>query len=120
MVVADTNDGDLDTAVFLQAESLEVPLPPVCPAINLSVVQGSSLQVVLVAGARMMGLEERVGTLERGKDADFIVLSGDPLSVYTHVEQTWVEGNKVFDLADPRDREFAIGRPDNSAAVVDY
>ena len=47
----------------------------------------------------MLGLDSRVGSLEAGKDADFVVLSGDPLSVYTHVEQTWVEGKKVFDLA---------------------
>ena len=44
-----------------------------------------------------------MGSLEAGKDADFIVLSGDPLSVYTKVEQTWVEGRKVFDLAEPAD-----------------
>ena len=44
-----------------------------------------------------------------GKDADFVVLSGDPLSVYTRVEQTWVEGRKVFDLANPADHLFAVG-----------
>jgi imidazolonepropionase-like amidohydrolase len=51
----------------------------------------------------------RIGTLEPGKDADFIVLSGDPLSVYTHVEQTWVEGLKVFDRSNPEDRKVATG-----------
>ena len=40
----------------------------------------------------MLDLDERVGSLEPGKDADFVVLSGDPLSVYTHVLETWVEG----------------------------
>jgi hypothetical protein len=37
------------------------------------------------------------------------VLSGDPLSVYTRVLETWVEGEKVFDLADPQDRLLAAG-----------
>jgi cytosine/adenosine deaminase-related metal-dependent hydrolase len=57
----------------------------------------------------MLGLDSRLGTLEAGKDADFIVLSGDPLSVYTHVEQTWVEGRKVFDRSNPDDRKIATG-----------
>jgi adenine deaminase len=54
-------------------------------------------------------LDTRIGSLERGKDADFVILSGDPLSVYTRVEQTWVEGRKVFDLENPSDRLIAVG-----------
>ncbi|MEJ2534278.1 MAG: hypothetical protein P8008_02100, partial [Gammaproteobacteria bacterium] len=48
-------------------------------------------------------------SLEPGKDADFVVLSGDPFSVYTRVLQTWVEGEKVFDLDDEDDRRVAEG-----------
>jgi hypothetical protein len=44
-----------------------------------------------------------------GKEADFIVLSGDPLSVYTHVLQTYVDGKKVFDRSDPKDYLIATG-----------
>jgi hypothetical protein len=36
-------------------------------------------------------------------------LSGDPLSVYTKVLQTYVEGQKVFDRTDPKDYLFAVG-----------
>ena len=46
---------------------------------------------------------------EQAEDADFIVLSGDPLSVYTHVLQTYVEGVKVFDRTNPKDYEIAVG-----------
>ena len=62
-----------------------------------------------MANAIMLELQDRVGSLEAGKDADFVVLSGDPLSVYTHVLQTWVEGRKVFDRADPKDYLIAVG-----------
>ena len=47
--------------------------------------------------------------MEPGKDADLIVLDGDPLSVYTKVVETWVEGRQAFDRSDPQDRLYAVG-----------
>ncbi|HEX6371601.1 MAG TPA: amidohydrolase family protein [Longimicrobium sp.] len=98
-----TDDGITDSRFFLRSAGFGV---------RAGMSRERALEAMTIAGARMMGVEARVGTLEAGKDADFIVLSGDPLSVYTHVEQTWVEGTKVFDLADPIDRMFAVGGPD--------
>jgi adenine deaminase len=65
-----------------------------------------------MAGARMLDLQDRIGSLDVGKDADFIILNGDPFSVYTRIEQTWVEGDKVFDFSDPVQRGFATGGMD--------
>ena len=69
----------------------------------------AALEALTINGAKMLDLDSRIGSLEAGKDADFIVLSGDPLSVYTHVEQTWIEGLKVFDRSDEADRLYATG-----------
>lgn len=68
-----------------------------------------ALYAMTMANAKMLDMADRVGSLERGKDADFIVLSGDPLSVYTHVLQTFVEGRKVFDRANPSDYLIQTG-----------
>ena len=57
----------------------------------------------------MLDLDERIGSLVPGKDADLIVLNGDPLSVYSKVLETWVEGNKVFDRSKPKDHLYAVG-----------
>ena len=68
-----------------------------------------ALYALTMAGAIMLDLQDRVGSLEPGKDADFIVLDGDPLSVYTHVQETWIDGERVFDRSNEKDRMYATG-----------
>jgi imidazolonepropionase-like amidohydrolase len=95
-----TDDGVTDSRHFLRSAGI---------AVRGGMTREGALRAVTLANAQMLGLADRVGSLEAGKDADFVVLSGDPLSVYTQVEQTWIEGRKVFDLADPQDRLYALG-----------
>ncbi len=95
-----TDDYITDSRLFLRSAAFGV---------RAGMSREDALEAMTLAGAKMMGLEDRIGSLEEGKDADFIILSGDPLSVYTHVLQTWVEGEKVFDRSNPEDRKFATG-----------
>lgn len=95
-----TDDGITDSRFFLRSAALSV-------AEGMS--REKALEAVTLAGARMIDLDHRVGSLEPGKDADLVILSGDPFSVYTRIEQTWVEGVKRFDLSDPEDRAFSTG-----------
>jgi imidazolonepropionase-like amidohydrolase len=95
-----TDDPITDSRLLLRAAGL---------AVRAGMTRDGALRAVTIANAKILGLEKRVGSLEPGKDADFVILDGDPLSVYTHVQQTWVEGRKVFDLSDPQDKRYALG-----------
>jgi imidazolonepropionase-like amidohydrolase len=61
-----------------------------------------ALLLVTLNPAKQLRVDHRIGSLEAGKDADFVVWSGDPLSVYSRCEQTWIEGARLFDLETDR------------------
>jgi len=62
--------------------------------------EAAALETVTMAPARMLGIAERTGSIEVGKDADLALFSHHPLDVYTRVEQTWIDGIKVYDRAE--------------------
>jgi imidazolonepropionase-like amidohydrolase len=95
-----TDDGITDSRLFLRAAALSV---------RAGMSREKALEGLTIVGAKMLDLSSKVGSLEKGKDADFIILSGDPFSVYTKVEQTWVEGSKKYDISNPADRAFLTG-----------
>ena len=47
--------------------------------------------------ARVLGIDSKVGTIRPGLDADIVVWSGDPFSVYTKADQVFVDGRIVYD-----------------------
>lgn len=78
-------------------------------AIRAGMSRRAAIESMTIRGAEMLDIADRVGTLTPGKDADFVILSGDPFSVYTRVLETWVEGNRRFDFDDEDDRLVAEG-----------
>jgi len=56
-----------------------------------------ALKFVTINPARQLFVDKQVGSLEAGKDADFVIWNGNPLSTYTLCEQTWVDGRRFFD-----------------------
>ena len=104
-----TDDGISDSRFFIRQAAFSV---------KEGMSKKAAIEALTIAGARMMDLDDRIGSLENGKDADFIILSGDPFSVYTRVEQTWVEGLKRFDLANPEDKTWATGGYDVYRSIM--
>ena len=66
------------------------------------VSQEEALKFVTINPAKQLRIDKRVGSLEVGKDADFVVWSGNPLSTYSVCEQTWIDGKKYFDRDEDR------------------
>lgn len=59
-----------------------------------------ALKFVTLNPAKQLKVDHRVGSLSIGKDADFVIWSGHPLSTYSRCEQTWVDGRRYFDLGE--------------------
>jgi imidazolonepropionase-like amidohydrolase len=100
LVSIHTDDPIVDSRMLFREAAL---------AVRGGMSREGALKALTINGAKQMKIDARVGSLEPGKDADFLVLSGDPLSAYTHVLETWVEGAKLFDRSRPEDLLMATG-----------
>ena len=89
-VVVSYNSDDNQQATRLNWEAAK--------AIRFGISEEEALKFVTINPAKQLRIDDKVGSLEEGKDADFVVWSGDPLSTYSKCEQTWVDGRKYFDV----------------------
>lgn len=72
-----------------------------------------ALKMVTMNPAIQLGIDEWVGSLEKGKDADFVIWSGNPLSTYTVCEHTWIDGREYFNIVKDRQRRKEMERERN-------
>jgi imidazolonepropionase-like amidohydrolase len=61
-------------------------------AASKGLTREQALGAITIDAARILGLEKTIGSLEKGKSADLVVLSGEPFDPSTRVEQVFVEG----------------------------
>ena len=54
-------------------------------------------KLVTLNPAKMLHLDKQLGSIEKGKDADLVIWSDNPLSVYAQVEKTFVDGICLYD-----------------------
>lgn len=65
-------------------------------AVRHGMDRDEALKAITITPAEILGVADRVGSLEKGKDADIIVLSGDPLNVTTCIEKVILNGKTVY------------------------
>lgn len=81
-------------------------------AIGLPLTEEDGIRWLTINPAWTLGLDDRIGSLAVGKNADVVLWSGDPFSVYTRTEKVWVDGALLFDRSDPAEQwrtDFELG-----------
>jgi imidazolonepropionase-like amidohydrolase len=78
-------------------------------AVRGGMPEAAALRAITLTAAKLLHLDHRLGSLEKGKDADFVVLSGPPFSVYTQVLEAYIDGKKLFDRSSKRDWGYQAG-----------
>ncbi len=61
--------------------------------------QEEAIKLITINPARQLKVDAFVGSIKVGKDADFVIWNGNPLSTYSKAEQVWIEGRNYFSLA---------------------
>lgn len=99
---------DFKTAGILAREGVKVALMsdhPVIPTANLLVYaalavkagmeETEALKAVTINAAEILGVADRVGSIEEGKDADLVIFNGDPLDIRSRIEAVFIDGERV-------------------------
>ena len=68
-------------------------------AVRLGLPERVALRAITIEPALAIGIADRVGSIEKGKDADLAVFTGSPLELRNHVKRVLIGGKVVYDAA---------------------
>ncbi len=81
-------------------------------AAGLTVSEEDAVKWITMNPAWALGLDDRIGSLAPGKNADIVLWSTSPLSVYARAEKVWIDGALRYDRSDPKQQwrtDFELG-----------
>lgn len=73
-----------------------------------NVSEEEAFKFVTLNPAKMLHIDDKVGSIKVGKDADLVVWSANPLSVYAKAEKTFVDGVKYWDINQDTEKQRAL------------
>jgi imidazolonepropionase-like amidohydrolase len=93
------HDAGVKFAIQTDAVGQTIALLPVCAgmAVRHGLPRESALRAITINPAEILGVADRVGSIERGKDADIRIVDGDPLELKTRVEKVIIDGAVVHE-----------------------
>jgi imidazolonepropionase-like amidohydrolase len=80
--------------------------------LGIDISEDEAIKWVTINAAWALGLDDRIGSIEVGKNADVVLWSGNPFSVYSRPEKVWIDGAMLFDRLDPAQQwrtDFELG-----------
>lgn len=101
-VLVSFNSDDADLARRLHLEAAKAVRYGATP-------EADALHFVTIHPAKQLGIDARVGSLEPGKDGDFVIWTGSPLDALSVCRETWIDGRKYFDRELAAARAAALG-----------
>jgi imidazolonepropionase-like amidohydrolase len=66
-------------------------------AVRNGLTRAEALRAITLAPAEILGLGTRLGSIEKGKDGNLVVLTGDPLDSQSWVETVLIDGKVVYE-----------------------
>lgn len=75
-----------------------------------------ALKLVTINPAKILHIDNKVGSLKAGKDADVVVWSANPLSIYAKAEKTFVDGISYWDI--DRDAQVQVAQKNEKARII--
>ena len=70
--------------------------------LGIAIAPEQAIKWITSNPAWALGLDDKIGSLEAGKNADVILWTGNPFSIYTKPEKVWIDGALLFDRTDPK------------------
>lgn len=91
---------DIPTAIITDHPETPIQYLPLCAAVAVreGMDESAALKAITINAAKICGIDNRVGSIEKGKDADLVIFAGDPLNVKNKPAAVIINGKMVYDF----------------------